>query len=91
MNRYRRTLLRTACVVAIGASLIGIAPAATKALADIGKAKVITEGEGPRVLYIFSMSAAPIATSCTPRCAPRLARMVWNFAGCRWPCSPLPA
>ena len=59
MNRYRRTLLRTACVVAIGASLIGIAPAAPKALADIGKVKVITEGEGPRVLYIFFDVSCP--------------------------------
>ena len=49
--------------------LLGIAPlataqqtqnsAATKALADIGKATVITEGKGPHVLYIFFDANCP--------------------------------
>ncbi|MBW4048066.1 MAG: thioredoxin fold domain-containing protein [Proteobacteria bacterium] len=69
MNRYRRNLLRTACIAAIGASLLGIAamataqqtqsPDAAKVLAEMGKATVIPEGSGPRVLYIFFDANCP--------------------------------
>lgn len=69
MNPYRRLLLRTACTVTLGASLIGLAPLAAaqktqnpdavKVLADMGKATVITEGKGPRVLNIFFDANCP--------------------------------
>ena len=69
MNPYRRTLLRAACTAAIGASLISITspaiaqqtqnPDAVKVLADMGKATVITEGKGARVLYIFFDANCP--------------------------------
>ena len=69
MDPYRRTLLRAACAAALGASLIGIAPLAiaqqtqnpdaVKVLADMGKATVIAEGKGARVLYIFFDANCP--------------------------------
>jgi thiol:disulfide interchange protein DsbG len=69
MNQYRRKLLRTACIAAVGASLLGTAalataqqtqnPFAVKVLAEMGKATVIPEGSGSRVLYIFFDANCP--------------------------------
>lgn len=69
MHSNRRAVLRTALAAAIGASLIGLAPLAAaqqtqnpdavRVLGEMGKATVITEGKGPRVLDIFFDANCP--------------------------------
>ena len=69
LSYHRRALLRTAFAAVLGASFIGLAPLAAaqqtqnpeavKVLAEMGKATVITEGQGPRVLNIFFDANCP--------------------------------
>ena len=65
----RRAMLRATCAAIAGASLIGWVPQvlaqqtenpnAVKVLAEMGKATVITQGKGPRVLNIFIDANCP--------------------------------
>ncbi len=65
----RRAMLRATCAAIVGASLIGWVPQvlaqqtenpnAVKMLAEMGKATVITQGKGPRVLNIFIDANCP--------------------------------
>ncbi len=68
----RRAMLRATCAAIVGASLIGWVPQvlaqqtenpnAVKMLAEMGKATVITQGKGPRVLNIFIDANCPFPT-----------------------------
>jgi thiol:disulfide interchange protein DsbG len=65
----RRTLLRKVLTAVIGGGFIALSPLATaqqtqnpnavKVLAEMGKATVITEGKGPRVINIFFDANCP--------------------------------
>lgn len=69
MHSTRRAALRITFAAVLGASLIDLAPLATaqqtqnpdavKVLAEMGKATIITEGKGPRVLNIFFDANCP--------------------------------
>jgi len=69
MHPLRRAALRTLFAAALSASVIGLAPTASaqqtqnpnavKVLGEMGKATLITEGHGPRVIYIFFDANCP--------------------------------
>ncbi|MDE1979036.1 MAG: thioredoxin fold domain-containing protein, partial [Betaproteobacteria bacterium] len=69
MTLNRRAALRTAFAAVVAASVMGLAPFASaqqtqnpdavKVLGEMGKATIITEGHGPRVIYIFFDANCP--------------------------------
>jgi thiol:disulfide interchange protein DsbG len=69
MTLNRRAALRTAFAAVVATSVMGLAPFASaqqtqnpdavKVLGEMGKATIITEGRGPRVVYIFFDANCP--------------------------------
>ena len=84
MHPPRRAVLRTLFAAAVSASVIGLAPTASaqqtqnpnavKVLGEMGKATLITEGHGPRVIYIFFDANCPYCHQLYTDLRPRIGK-----------------
>ena len=84
MHPLRRAVLRTLFAAALSASVIGLTPTASaqqtqnpnavKVLGEMGKATLITEGHGPRVIYIFFDANCPYCHQLYTDLRPRIGK-----------------